>query len=75
MTTTAKPDSLRQLRYAAIASARAALKAGSSYQITSDCIARDCPSFVAAYDGDELAGKILGVIRFAANQLRVNVPS
>jgi hypothetical protein len=67
--------SLKQLRYAAIAAARAGLKASNSHQEVSDCIAQAVPAFVAAYEGEELKEKIAGVIRFACNQLRIAVPT
>lgn len=67
------PDSPREKRNLAINAARLSLKTVHSYSATVDAIRGAWPG-IADHYGEEADTKIDGIVRFACNQLRIEVP-
>lgn len=68
------PESPREKRHAAINAARISLKTNHSYQATVDAIYQAWPG-IADHYGEDAQAKIAGIVKFACNQLRIQIPS
>ena len=68
------PTGLRELRQKATTAARLKLKEGGDYQSVYDATLAAAPAIKDHY-GELLDLKVHGIIVFAANQIKVEIPS